>query len=81
MVKARIGNEEPGRAGASHYPDAKPQIWVYDVDGESLTNPRVFAMTEMDGKAGFAAVHKPVAEGAAARPVVGESEISQAILA
>ena len=40
--------------GASHYPDATSQIWVYDVDGEGLTNPRVFATTELDGQSGFA---------------------------
>lgn len=40
--------------GTSHYPDAEPRIWVYDVDGEGLTNPRSFASTELDGQAGFA---------------------------
>jgi gluconolactonase len=42
--------------GLSHYADkgAKSIIWVYDVDGEKLKNPRTFASTEMDGKVGFA---------------------------
>ena len=40
--------------GVSHYPDAKSVIWVYDVDGKSLKNGRVFASMEMDGKTGFA---------------------------
>ena len=40
--------------GASHYAEAKSQIWQYDIDGTTLRNPRLFASTEMDGKAGFA---------------------------
>lgn len=40
--------------GASHYPEAKNIIWVYDVDGPTLKNPRTFASMEMDGKSGFA---------------------------
>jgi len=40
--------------GPSHYKEAKGVIWVYDVDGKSLKNGRVFASTEMDGKSGFA---------------------------
>jgi gluconolactonase len=40
--------------GASHYPEAEPIIWVYDVDGQRLRNPRTFASMELDGKAGFA---------------------------
>jgi gluconolactonase len=42
--------------GLSHYADkgAKSIIWVYDVDGEKLKNPRTFASMEMDGKVGFA---------------------------
>ncbi|MCS6879564.1 MAG: SMP-30/gluconolactonase/LRE family protein [Geminicoccaceae bacterium] len=40
--------------GLSHYPEAKSIIWVYDVDGEKLKNPRTFASMEMDGKVGFA---------------------------
>lgn len=40
--------------GASHYPDAKQGIWVYDLDGTELRNPRVFATTELDGRTGFA---------------------------
>jgi gluconolactonase len=38
--------------GASHYPEAKNQLWAFDVDGASLKNPRSFASTEMDGKSG-----------------------------
>lgn len=42
--------------GLSHYADkgAKSIIWVYDVDGEKLKNPRTFASMEMNGKVGFA---------------------------
>lgn len=40
--------------GITHYPDAKSQIWVYDIDGSTLKNPRTFASMEMDGKTGFA---------------------------
>ncbi|MFO1318141.1 MAG: SMP-30/gluconolactonase/LRE family protein [Burkholderiales bacterium] len=40
--------------GLSHYSQAKSVIWVYDVDGRKLKNPRVFANMEMDGKIGFA---------------------------
>lgn len=40
--------------GASHYSadGAKHQIMVYDLDGASLKSGRVFATSEMDGKAG-----------------------------
>ena len=40
--------------GASHYPDAKNIIWMFDVEGTTLRNPRTFASMEMDGKSGFA---------------------------
>jgi gluconolactonase len=40
--------------GISHYPQAKSQIWVYDVDGTKLKNPRTFASMEWNGKTGFA---------------------------
>jgi gluconolactonase len=41
--------------GVSHYPtQAKNVIWGYDVDGDKLKNPRVFASMELDGKSGFA---------------------------
>jgi gluconolactonase len=40
--------------GTSHYPDAKNVIWGYDVDGDKLKNPRVFANMELNGKSGFA---------------------------
>jgi gluconolactonase len=40
--------------GPSHYPNAKGVIWVYDVAGRNLRNPRVFASTEYNGKSGFA---------------------------
>jgi gluconolactonase len=39
--------------GISHYPEAKSQIWVYDVDGATLKNPKTFAGMELDGKTGF----------------------------
>jgi gluconolactonase len=40
--------------GRSHYPDAKSQIWVYDVDGARLRNPRTFVDMTLEGKTGFA---------------------------
>jgi gluconolactonase len=40
--------------GASHYAEAKNRIWQYDLDGESLRNPREFCSMELDGKSGFA---------------------------
>ena len=40
--------------GASHYPEASPNIMVWDIDGASLKNPRQFASMELDGKTGFA---------------------------
>ena len=39
--------------GGSHYPEAKNIIWVYDVDGRSLKNPRTFANMDLNGKSGF----------------------------
>jgi gluconolactonase len=39
--------------GISHYPNAKSQIWVYDVDGAKLKNPRTFVSMEWNGKTGF----------------------------
>jgi gluconolactonase len=40
--------------GITHYPEAKSIIWVYDVDGAKLKNPKTFVSMEMDGKTGFA---------------------------
>jgi gluconolactonase len=40
--------------GASHYPEAKSQIWVFDVDGATLKNPRTFVSMELNGKTGSA---------------------------
>jgi gluconolactonase len=40
--------------GVSHYPEAKSQIWVYDVDGATLKNPKTFVSMELGGKTGFA---------------------------
>lgn len=39
--------------GITHYPNAKNIIWLYDVDGETLKNPRTFADMDMGGKSGF----------------------------
>lgn len=39
--------------GTSHYAEAKNVIWVFDVDGTKLRNPRVFASMELEGKSGF----------------------------
>jgi gluconolactonase len=39
--------------GISHYPEAKSQIWVYDVDGTKLKNPKTFVNMEWNGKTGF----------------------------
>ncbi len=40
--------------GASHYPEASPNIWAYDIDGATLKNEREFTSMELDGKKGFA---------------------------
>jgi gluconolactonase len=40
--------------GPSHYPEAKAQIWQFDLDRGKLKNPRAFASTEYNGKSGFA---------------------------
>jgi gluconolactonase len=40
--------------GISHYPEAKSIIWVYDVDGATLKNPKTFINMEWNGKTGFA---------------------------
>jgi gluconolactonase len=40
--------------GASHYPEVKPNITVFDVDGKRLKNGRPFCSTELNGKSGFA---------------------------
>ena len=40
--------------GVSHYPEAKSVIWVYDVVGKELKNPKVLASMEFDGKTGVA---------------------------
>jgi gluconolactonase len=41
--------------GPSHYSEAKPIIWAFDVvDGTKLANARTFADMTLDGKAGFA---------------------------
>jgi gluconolactonase len=39
--------------GISHYPEAKSQIWVYDIDGATLKNPKSFVNMEWNGKTGF----------------------------
>jgi gluconolactonase len=40
--------------GISHYPEAKSVIWVYDIDGATLKNPKTFINMEWNGKTGFA---------------------------
>jgi gluconolactonase len=40
--------------GVSHYNQAKSVIWVYDVDGAKLANPKTFVSMEWNGKTGFA---------------------------
>lgn len=40
--------------GATHYPEAEKIIWVFDVDGKTLRNPRTFTDMTLDGKAGLA---------------------------
>jgi gluconolactonase len=40
--------------GISHYPEAKSVIWVYDIDGATLKNPKTFVNMEWNGKTGFA---------------------------
>jgi len=40
-------------SGTSHYEAAKNIIWVFDVDGARLSNPRTFCDMELNGKSGF----------------------------
>lgn len=40
--------------GSSHYPEAEPIIWVFDVNGTRLGRGRTFASMEMDGRRGGA---------------------------
>jgi gluconolactonase len=40
--------------GRSHYPDAKSQIWQFDVEGPRLRNARTFVDMSFEGKTGFA---------------------------
>jgi gluconolactonase len=40
--------------GISHYPEAKSVVWVYDIDGATLKNPKTFISMEWNGKTGFA---------------------------
>jgi gluconolactonase len=40
--------------GPSHYPEAKSQIWVFDIDGITLKNPKTFVSMEWNGKTGNA---------------------------
>jgi gluconolactonase len=39
--------------GISHYPEAKSQIWVYDIEGATLKNPKAFTSMDWNGKTGF----------------------------
>jgi gluconolactonase len=38
--------------GASHHEEAVQKIWVYDLDGETLSNGREFATAEFEGRSG-----------------------------
>ena len=40
--------------GVSHYPEAKSQIWVFDIDQAKLKNAKTFVNMEWNGKTGFA---------------------------
>ncbi|WP_051609520.1 SMP-30/gluconolactonase/LRE family protein [Fodinicurvata fenggangensis] len=40
--------------GATHYSEAEKIIWAYDVDGDTLKNPRTFADMTLDDQAGLA---------------------------
>jgi gluconolactonase len=40
--------------GRSHYEEADNRIWVFDVEGKRLRNPRAFASMDMEGKSGTA---------------------------
>ena len=40
-------------SGSTHYEEAKNIVWVYDVDGTRLRNPRTFVSMEFEGKSGF----------------------------
>jgi gluconolactonase len=39
--------------GTSHYPQAKNIIWLYDIDGKRLKNPRTFIDMDLNSKSGF----------------------------
>ncbi len=40
--------------GVSHYAGAENIVWVFDVEGEQLGNPRTFARMDLDGRNGLA---------------------------
>lgn len=40
--------------GSSHYPDAKAQIWVFDIDDATVKNPQTFVSMEYEGRTGNA---------------------------
>ncbi|WP_407175924.1 SMP-30/gluconolactonase/LRE family protein [Bradyrhizobium sp. STM 3562] len=39
--------------GTTHYPQAKNIVWVYDLNGDKLSNPRQFIDMTLNGKSGF----------------------------
>ena len=39
--------------GITHCPNAKNIVWQYDLNGDKLSNPRMFADMTLDGKSGF----------------------------
>ncbi|HYZ65031.1 MAG TPA: SMP-30/gluconolactonase/LRE family protein [Acetobacteraceae bacterium] len=40
-------------SGTTHYPQAKNIVWMWDVNGPRLSNPRTFCDMELNGKSGF----------------------------
>jgi gluconolactonase len=40
-------------SGKTHYEQAKNIVWMYDVDGPRLKNPRTFCDMDLGGKSGF----------------------------
>lgn len=41
-------------SGSTHYPQAKNVVWQYDVNGDTLANPKPLIDMMLDGRSGFA---------------------------
>ena len=54
VLLARLQEAYVADTGLSHYPNAKNIIWVYDVDGKKLKNPRSSPAWRWTARSGFA---------------------------